>query len=230
MAGINPGEIRKLLVLESLPKPINYTGGMDPLSYGGTFTLVRILGTVPVEADGSACFELPANRAFFFVALDESSLSVKRMQSFCSVAPGEVLSCVGCHENRSQSYQAGRDLAALRRPPSPVTPAAGLPEVIDFPRDVQPILDRRCARCHDTDRPTGATRPEEGPRAGGVLLSGDRGPMFSHSYFELTIRRQFSDGRDDPRSNYPPRALGSTASPLLKKLDGEHYGVRMEPR
>ena len=50
MAGVKPGEIKKLLILESLPKPINYTGGMDPLSYGGTFTLERILGTVPVEA------------------------------------------------------------------------------------------------------------------------------------------------------------------------------------
>ncbi|MCG8512237.1 MAG: hypothetical protein MI741_23715, partial [Rhodospirillales bacterium] len=43
MGGIARGEIRKLLVLETLPKPINYTGGMDPLSYGGTFTVERIL-------------------------------------------------------------------------------------------------------------------------------------------------------------------------------------------
>ena len=59
MAGVKPGEIKKLLVLESLPKPVNFTGGMDPLSYVGTFTLERVLGTVPVEADGSAYFEAP---------------------------------------------------------------------------------------------------------------------------------------------------------------------------
>ena len=47
--------------------PIHYTGGMDPISYGGTFTLERIVGTVPVEADGSAYLELPALRSFFFV-------------------------------------------------------------------------------------------------------------------------------------------------------------------
>ena len=63
MAGVRPGEIKKLLVLESLPKPINFTGGMDPLSYVGTFTLERVLGTVPVEADGSAYFEAPAMRS-----------------------------------------------------------------------------------------------------------------------------------------------------------------------
>jgi hypothetical protein len=230
MGGVKPGEIRSLLVLESLPKPVNFTGGMDPLSYGGTFTLARILGTVPVEPDGSACFELPADRAFLFVALDKDNLSVKRMQSFCSVAPGETLSCVGCHEHRAQAAMPARGLMALRRPPSRVAPVAGVPEVIDFPRDVQPVLDRHCVRCHDADRPAGATRPEEGPRAGGVLLAGDRGPMFSHSYFDLTIRREFSDGRDDARSNFPPRALGSAASPLLKKLDGGHYGARPEPR
>jgi len=230
MAGVAPGEIRSLLVLEILPKPINYTGGMDPLSYGGTFTLERILGTVPVEADGSAHFELPANRAFFFVALDADGLAVKRMQSFCSVAPGERLSCVGCHEHRAQTILPGGTLLALRRPPSRVTPVEGIPDVLDFPRDIQPVLDRHCVRCHDVDRAPDATRPEEGPCAGGVILAGDRGPMFSLSYYELTIRRQVADGRDDPRSNYPPRTLGSSASPLLKKTDGTHYGVKPGPR
>ncbi|MFC1499317.1 discoidin domain-containing protein, partial [Verrucomicrobiota bacterium] len=63
MKGVKRGEIKKLLVLESLPKPVNFTGGMDPLTYGGSFTLERIVGTVPVEDDGSAFMELPANRA-----------------------------------------------------------------------------------------------------------------------------------------------------------------------
>ena len=101
MAGVKPGEIKKLLVLESLPKPVNFTGGMDPLSYVGTFTLERVLGTVPVEADGSAYFEAPALRSLFFVALDDNDLAVKRMQSFTGVGPGETLGCVGCHEHRS---------------------------------------------------------------------------------------------------------------------------------
>ena len=101
MAGVKPGEIKSLLVLESLPMPIHYTGGMEPISYGGTFTLERIVGTVPVEPDGSAYLELPALRSFFFVALDKNDLSVKRMQSFLTVQPGETSSCVGCHEQRT---------------------------------------------------------------------------------------------------------------------------------
>jgi hypothetical protein len=103
MDGVKRGEIKKLLVLETLPMPIHYTGGMDPVSFGGTFTLERVLGTVPVEPDGSAYLELPALRSFFFVALDENDDSVKRMQSFLTVMPGETTSCVGCHEQRTRT-------------------------------------------------------------------------------------------------------------------------------
>ncbi len=112
MDGVKPGEIKKLLVLESLPKPINYTGGMDPLTYGGSFTLERVLGTVPVEPDGSAWIELPALRSFFFVALDENNLAVKRMQSFLTVQPGETTGCVGCHEQRTRTILPARELMA----------------------------------------------------------------------------------------------------------------------
>jgi len=287
MAGVERGEIKKLLVLESLPKPINFTGGMDPLSYGGTFTLERVLGTVPVEPDGSAYFEAPALRSLLFIALDERDLSVKRMQSFCTVQPGETLGCVGCHEPRSQTppapyplsiegrYLPGREPAlpplprgegrgegallparapegtltpalppggrepsrlspntyggrgvggavlAMLRPPSRIEPIEGCPDVFDFPRDIQPILDKLCADCHGYEK-----TKLGGPYDGKVILTGDRGPMFSHAYFTMTVRKLFSDGRNLAQSNYPPRTLGSSASRILKMLDGSHYGVK----
>ncbi|HLX61027.1 MAG TPA: hypothetical protein VKX17_07070 [Planctomycetota bacterium] len=218
MTGVERGQIKKLLVLESLPMPVHYTGGMEPISYGGTFTLERIAGTVPVEADGSAYVELPALRSFFFVALDENDLSVKRMQSFLTVQPGEVSSCVGCHEQRTRTpqYMPSSTVQAATRAPSKVEPILDVPDVLDFPRDIQPILDRHCLKCHDYDK-----------RDGDVILSGDHGPMFSHSYFTLTIRNQVADGRNRPKSNYAPRMLGSSASPLMKKLDPSHYGVQV---
>ncbi|MBM3956787.1 MAG: hypothetical protein FJ313_01900, partial [Gemmatimonadetes bacterium] len=87
--------------------------------------------------------------------------------------------------------------------------------VFDFPRDIQPILDRHCVRCHDYE-----AHGADGPRSGGVILTGDCGPMFSHSYFELTWLKQFVDGRNDPKSNLPPRSIGTSASPLMKRLKG----------
>jgi len=53
LKGINRGEIKKLLIIETLPKPVNFSGGPDTLSWLGSFNLERILGTVPVESDGS---------------------------------------------------------------------------------------------------------------------------------------------------------------------------------
>ncbi|MHB8866976.1 MAG: HzsA-related protein, partial [Pirellulaceae bacterium] len=221
MAGIESGEIKKLLIVESLPKPINFTGGMDPLSYKGTFTLQRALGTVPVEADGSAYFETPAMRSLSFVALDDRDLAVKRMQSFTTVAPGETLGCLGCHDQQVAApppSTAGLVLAA-RRAPSRIEPIAEAPDLIDFPRDVQPILDQHCLKCHDYDR-----------RDGGVVLTGDRGPMFSHSYYTLVVWKQVADGRNYAQSNYAPRALGSGGSALMSKLEPSHYEVQLSPR
>ena len=227
MEGVRRGEIKKLLVLEILPKPYNMFSGMEPLSYGGTFLLERVLGTVPVEPDGSVHVELPAMRPLFFVTLDGDGMSVKRMQSFMTVQPGEQVSCIGCHEQRVQTPgartpRAGAPLLASHRPPSKIEPIAGVPDVLDFPRDVQPILDKHCVACHDYDRSGG-----DGPMAGGVILSGDRGPMFSHSYYMLTICAQFADGRNLRKSNYPPRAIGSSASLLMNKLGPEHYDVTL---
>jgi hypothetical protein len=223
MAGVQRGEIKKLLVLESLPKPINYTGGMDPLTYGGSFTLERILGTVPVDPDGSASFEVPALRPVFFVALDKNELAVKRMQSFVTVQPGEVSSCIGCHEQRTETFLPRSGGTALARAPSRIEPIRDCPGVFDFPRDIQPILDKLCADCHGYQKTV-----QGGPYAGNVILSGDRGPMYSHAYVTMTIRRLFSDGRNQARSNYPPRTLGSSASRILQMLDGSHHGVRAD--
>jgi hypothetical protein len=211
MEGVKRGEVKKLLVLETLPKPMNYTGGMEPLSYGGTFTLERILGTIPVEPDGSAYAELPALRSLLFVALDVDELSVKRMQSFFTLMPGETTTCLGCHERRTSAppSRQGQPLALLR-PPSRVEPIPEVPDVIDYPRDIQPIFDRNCMPCHDDDR-----------RDGGLSLSGDRGPIFSISYYTLTAKALVSDGRNG-LGNRPPRSIGSSASHILEHLRGSN--------
>jgi len=220
MEGVKRGDIKKLLVLEQLPKQVNFSGGQDLTSFLGTFSLERILGVVPVEADGSAYLEVPANRPVFFVALDKDDLSVKRMQSWASVAPGEVTGCIGCHESRPFIMDNGPRprLQALNRPVSKPVPFEGFPDVMDFPRDIQPILDRHCVKCHQPSR-----------RDGKLLLTGDLGAQFSHSYFTLMFARLVADGRNG-LGNQPPRALGSAASPLLKYTHGGHYDAKLSDR
>ncbi len=222
MADVAKGSVKKLMILESLPKPINFTGGMDPLSYVGTFTLPRVLGTVPVEADGSAHFAAPVLRPLFFVALDAHGRCIKRMQSFTQLMPGERQGCTGCHEERASAprpYTSAGAVTAARRTPSAIDAGDRAFDVPDFPRHVQPVLDRLCVRCHN---------PEE--RKGGVDLCGHHGPLFSMGYYTLAAWGQVADGRNLAKSNYATYALGSGGSPLMKKLDGSHHGVTPSPR
>ena len=143
----------------------------------------------------------------------------KRMHSWVSVMPGETTSCVGCHEPRNITPppRSTPALEALQRPPHRITPFDGQPDVIDFPRDIQPILDRHCVECHNYQR-----------RDGGVLLTGDLGAQWSHSFFHLFAHLQVADGRNG-LGNYPPRTIGSAASPLLDKLETSHYDVSVSP-
>ncbi len=215
MEGVEPGEITQLLVLETLPKPVNFSGTMEPITMGGSFTLPRILGTVPVEPDGSAYMEVPAMRPLFFVALDKNGLSVKRMQSFVSVMPGEVTGCVGCHEHRVEPPRGRVNLAAMSRPPSKIQPIANQPDIFEFPRDIQPILDRHCVRCHSYEK-----------YAGRLALTGDHSPWYSHAYAALMGRGHISHGRD-ARGNIAPRKIGSWASPLVQRLLKGHNDVKL---
>ncbi len=217
MDGVEPGQVKRLLVLEQLPKPVNFSGVQQTISMNGTFTLKRILGTVPVEDDGSAYFEAPALRSLYFVALDGQGRTVKRMQSFCSVMPGETLSCVGCHEKRVESPRSAAVLQATARPASKIEPIAGAPDVIDYPRHVQPIWDKHCTECHNPDKPDGR-----------VVLTGDYNDWFTQSYYALFSSSQVSDSEGyEEDGNRPARGFGSAASPLMDKLDGSHYGARL---
>jgi hypothetical protein len=227
MEGVARGEISELLVLEQLPAPFHNSPGFDGISLWGPFTIARILGTVSVEADGSAYFEAPAMRSLFFVALDEEDLSVKKMQSFVTLQPGETTSCVGCHEPRTVTpANPGRaTLQAVQRPPSRIEPVEGVPQIVDFRRHIQPILDKYCIECHGENHPDG-----------GICLTGSRG-VPSHgagrvlaSYVELVQRHEeVVDGRN-AHGNRDPRRIGSSASKLMTRIDGSHYNVRISPQ
>jgi mono/diheme cytochrome c family protein len=119
------------------------------------WTPARVIGTVPIEADGSAYFRVPAGEAVYFQLLDENQMELRRMRSFISFQPGEHRGCVGCHETREEVGAADRfPRAMLCEPRTPVPPPWGT-RPISFPRDVQPVLDRHCAGCHAGLKPAG---------------------------------------------------------------------------
>jgi len=111
----------------------------------------RILGTVPVEEDGSINFKLPAGRAVYFQLLDEQYRCVHTMRSFTGVMPGEVRGCVGCHEQQDTAPNMAVRSIAQRKGPVEITPAPWGNQTIGYKRFVQPILDQYCGKCHQGD-------------------------------------------------------------------------------
>ena len=111
----------------------------------------RILGTVPVNADGSVYFPVPAGKMLYFQLLDEHHRALQTMRSFTGAMPGETRGCVGCHEMQSWA-PAARPSSALARPPVELTPPPWGDETIGYERFVQPVLDRYCVECHRGDR------------------------------------------------------------------------------
>lgn len=219
MEGVKRGDVKDLLIIEELPKPIHHVGHTEPLMYNGTFMLERVLGTVPVEADGSVYFNAPPLRSLMFVLRDRDGLSIKRMQSFATLMPGEVAGCAGCHEPRTEVPLASGYPMALSRPPSEIRPFGDhVPDVYHYPRDIQPILDRNCLPCHSDEK-----------RRGGTVLDGDMEMWFTQSYVTLQARDQIGVGHMALRANMPPRSIGSSASGLVRKMREGHHGVKPTP-
>jgi mono/diheme cytochrome c family protein len=217
LTGVPRGEVKYLRVIEEVPKPVSAEcrgyGLQHPLiSKDGNFAVKRVLGTVPVEEDGSASFEAPAGKALYFSALNADFLEVQRMRSFTHLAPGQTITCVGCHEDRRTAPPNGLALA-VRRPPSAIEPPPEGVHAPDFAHDVQPVLDRHCVRCHAGNRVEG-----------GVDLSGDATNLFNVAYETLTAKyvsyvNIYSSATLALR---PPKHYGSHASKLMEVLRGKH--------
>lgn len=219
MKDLKPGTIKSLLIYEVLPKPVSHTGHMDQISMEGTFSVTRLIGSVPVSNEGSAYFNLPAMRSYLFCAMDEQGHCAKRMHSFTSVMPGEITTCIGCHEERTETPNADdreKLFKVMRQRPVDPEPIAGVPEIFSFPRDIQPILDEHCLPCHNHDR-----------EDGGFNISGDWGPIFPIGYMQMSYRNVFADNRNREAGNFDPYTIGTGAAQLVKLIESGHEGVKM---
>ena len=180
----------------------------------------QVLGTVPVEPDGSAFFEAPARTPVLFQALDARGRAVQTMRSLVYLQPGENQSCIGCHEHRMKAASSGAPPLAIRRAPSKIKPGPDGSLPFSYPRLVQPVLDRHCVRCHD------------GEEAGRPILTGEPEGVFTKSYNALVSRVSFS-AWNRPEQNFEPMTqplrFGALASPLRKMLDEGHGKVALSP-
>ena len=127
LAGVPRGAVRSLRVIEDVPRAGVTQGGVVITSGTQIYTIKHILGTVPVEADGSAHFVVPADRNVYFEVLDADQREIQRMRSVVCLKPGETRSCIGCHE-RAQTVAPStldRPVPGARRPASRPVPPPG---------------------------------------------------------------------------------------------------------
>ena len=108
----------------------------------------RLLGTVPVEEDGSAIFKVPANTPISIQPIDKDGVAVQWMRSWVTGQPGEVVSCIGCHEDQNQIPIPKRVMASQKAAAPLKAPEGGV-RSFTFDLEIQPILDRACIACHN---------------------------------------------------------------------------------
>jgi len=142
-------KLKELRIIQYIPKSGKfYDSRQIDLGYAPQSLSRVVLGTVPVEKDGSVYFEAPVKRALSFQIIDDKGMAVQLMRSITYVHPGEQMTCIGCHEKSLQSPAVkGRPLA-MQRAPSKIKPEVGGIEPINFYRLVKPVLDKHCTNCH----------------------------------------------------------------------------------
>ncbi|HEX5790174.1 MAG TPA: SUMF1/EgtB/PvdO family nonheme iron enzyme, partial [Luteolibacter sp.] len=232
LQGVERGSVKKLRVVEYYFSPRGMGGMLGAVGMDGPWDIRRVLGTVPVEEDGSAHFSIPANTPVMVQPLDAEGQAMQTMRSWFTGMPGERVSCIGCHAGMNEAPPSAAAQAALK-PPAPIeatwqTPVRGF----NFEREVQPVLDRHCAACHG--REEGHAQPYlKGDRrisdwstqiAGNA---GKNGGKFTASYAELVryIRRP---GIESDIRVLSPMDYHFSTTELGRLLNQGHHGVKLD--
>jgi formylglycine-generating enzyme required for sulfatase activity len=237
LAGIPRGTVKALRVIEYYFAKRGMGGLYGTLGADGPWDIKRILGTVPVEDDGSAYFKMPANTPVCVQPIDAQGQALQLERSWFVGMPGERVSCIGCHEGADAAVPS-RVTRAMQRPASEIEPWHGPARGFAFVREVQPVLDRYCVSCHGGD----ATPPQ--PRLGRELpdFKGGQpladwktqmpgnwpgGGRFTRSYWELQrfVRRP---GIEGDRRMFTPMDYHFGTTELGQLLRKGHYGVKLD--
>jgi len=221
MENTKRGEVKWIRIMEQLPRPWAARrrwqpacGHTQPPGGGGPLSVKLLRGVVPVEADGSAHFYVPADRNIYFQALNKDYLELQRERTYVNYRPGETRACIGCHETPNDAPRLPTRRIATAKPPVMPQPQPGdatAARPLHYAKDVQPIFDKHCVRCHGKDDP-----------AAGLRLTGEHTWLSNTSFVEL-IRKGyvpgFKEGKDFDGTEYSPaKTIGSFVSPLIKQI------------
>ena len=229
LAGVPRGTVKQLRVFTYHFAYHNMGGQTNRVGLDGPWDIKRIMGTVPVEKDGSVYFRVPANTPVSVQPLDADGQAVQLMRSWMSAMPGETLSCVGCHDHQNSSPPVGRTIA-LSKPPAEITPWHGPVRGFSFVREVQPVLDQWCVGCHDGKAdskhgpiPDFRAAPPVHPAGGDANYNNST--QFTPAYLAL---RSYVRGHtiESDMHLLTPCEFSADTTELMQLLRAGHHGVR----
>ena len=225
---IKRGQIKYIAVME---QPAQSHGRGGAVGVGTIWYVNRFLGLVPVEDDGSAFFEVPAMRSLYFHVLDKNGKMLMTQGSDFHTMPGEIRSCIGCHEQRkgiSAPPDTGRMRLAIKKAPvQPKLPNWGTRGIIEYETVVQPVFNKYCIECHRGEKPKGR-----------LNLTGDKTTAYNMSYMQLTDGQyvHFTPGTGSTHAQpsndcdeQAPLSRGSVLSKLTKYIENPEHCKKKIP-
>jgi mono/diheme cytochrome c family protein len=225
---------------ELLPIHKDSTAGdpfATPVSLG-IHTKKVIVAEVPIEEDGSFYVEVPTHVPLMIQGLNADRMAMHGMNRWFYLQPGEKLTfsiprsifplrCAGCHGSLTGDPLQGVGPADLvsassrvmatwnkgesrRRQPYAKDRTPGEYMVVDFGRDIQPILNRHCVSCHHSDS-----------APGGLDLRDMATDHYNKAYESLHQLREPASGNYADKRYINEREALSSESPLIDSLRGD---------
>ncbi|HEX2958341.1 MAG TPA: hypothetical protein VHO70_16015 [Chitinispirillaceae bacterium] len=239
LQGVADGEITRLRVVELYfrsgpeesraffpshcgPGCINFGGATfhtEIATTNASWDAKWIVGEIPVEKDGSVNFRAPARKPLFFQALNAKGQVVQTMRSWATLQPGEVFSCMGCHESKlSAPAPLTYVPIAMQKSSADLEPFYGLRREFNFDKEIQPIFNAKCISCHDG-----------GAKSGGLDLRQSKAydALTSHGSCDAFSKYVNWMHAEDSPLLQPPNRFGSSKSLLDKTVDAGHKDVKM---
>ena len=218
LAGIPRGKVKSLRVF-SYHYGYLRSGGHESCGLESSWDIKRVLGTVPVEEDGSFTFEAPSNTPLAIQPLDEDGAAVALMRSWMVGMPGERMSCNGCHEDLRTQTAPKRSIASGIQPHQ-ITPWYGPARPFSYTAEIKPLVDKYCVGCHS-----------EKAKADKGMISFEKGDAGNwrndQSYLNLSafVRRP---GPESELEMYNAMEWHASASPLIQMFKKGHHGVKLD--
>ena len=236
LKGVPRGAVKNLRLYSYSYLYPNVGGATSIIGVDGPWDVRQVLGTVPVNEDGSALFSVPANVPIAIQPLDENGQALQQMRSWFTAMPGEFLSCVGCHEDENSTSATSSVAFKTDQEVSAIRPWNGPMRGFSFDREVQPVLDHYCVACHDGKDHGWGVVPFD--LHGGNIISDfvsalqmgeprDRCGKFSTSYMNLAgfVRRP---GIESDYFLLNPMEFAANTTELVQILANGHYGLQMD--